>query len=52
MKRACFITFILLGQRRLRWRWYNPVSGRIEPKVFFVQKAGDDACGVGAYNPQ
>ena len=40
------------GEGSVEYRWYNPVSGKIEPKVFFVQKAGDDACGVGAYNPQ
>ena len=40
------------GQGSVEYRWYNPVSGKIEPKVFFVEKVGDDACGVGAYNPQ
>jgi len=40
------------GEGSVEYRWYNPVSGKIEPKVFFVQKVGDDACGVGAYNPQ
>jgi cytochrome c len=40
------------GEGSVEYRWYNPVSARIEPKVFFVQKVGDDACGVGAYNPQ
>ena len=32
-------------------RWINRVSGRTEPKVSYVQKAGKDACLVGAYNP-
>jgi cytochrome c len=27
----------------------NPVSHRPEPKVSFVEKMGDDVCGVGAY---
>lgn len=27
----------------------NPVSHKPEPKVSFVQKVGDDVCGVGAY---
>ena len=27
----------------------NPVSGKMEPKVLFAQKFGDDVCGVGAY---
>ena len=30
----------------------NPVSHKPEPKVSFVQKVGDDVCGVGAYNPK
>jgi len=35
----------------VEYRWNNPVSGNVERKVLFVQKVGDDACGVGAYNP-
>lgn len=35
----------------VRYRWYNPVSSKIEPKIAFTQKVGDDVCGVGAYNP-
>jgi len=30
----------------------NPVSHKPEPKVSFVQKMGEDVCGVGAYNPK
>ena len=30
----------------------NPVSNKAEPKVSFVQKAGNDLCLVGAYNPR
>jgi hypothetical protein len=30
----------------------NPVTGRMEPKVLFAQKFGDDVCGVGAYSAQ
>ena len=40
------------GEGSVAYRWYNPVSGKLEPKVLFVQKVGDDVCGVGAYNPQ
>ncbi|MER3447200.1 MAG: Cache domain family protein [Candidatus Dadabacteria bacterium] len=29
----------------------NPMTGKIEPKVLFVKKLGEDVCGVGAYNP-
>jgi hypothetical protein len=30
----------------------NPVSHLPEMKVTFVQKAGEDVCGVGAFNPK
>ena len=40
------------GEGSVEYRWYSPVSGKIERKIFFVQKVGDDACGVGAYNPE
>ena len=30
----------------------NPVSHKPEPKVSFVEKMGDDVCGVGAYSPE
>jgi cytochrome c len=35
----------------VKYRWVNPVSGKTEPKVSFVQKAGSDICVVGAYAP-
>jgi len=38
--------------RSVRYRWTNPVSGKIEPKISFVQTVGEDVCGVGAYQPQ
>ena len=38
------------GEGSVEYRWYNPVFHKLEPKVFFVQKVGDDLCGVGAYN--
>lgn len=34
---------------RVEYKWQNPVTGRVEPKVTFVRKAGNDVCGVGAY---
>ena len=40
------------GNGSVEYRWYNPVSNKVEPKVFFVQKVGEDVCGVGAYNPR
>jgi hypothetical protein len=27
----------------------NPLTGKTEPKISFVQKAGSDICAVGAY---
>ena len=29
--------------------WKNPVSGKVEDKVSYLKKAGDQTCGVGAY---
>jgi len=29
----------------------NPVTHKLEQKVSFVRKVGDDVCGVGAYKP-
>jgi signal transduction histidine kinase len=34
---------------RVEYKWQNPVTGSVEPKVTFVRKAGNDVCGVGAY---
>ena len=35
----------------VKYKWYNPVSTYMEKKTAFVQKVGDDLCGVGAYTP-
>lgn len=40
------------GEGAVRYRWMNPVTHKLEPKITFFAKAGDDACGVGAYNPE
>jgi hypothetical protein len=37
------------GEGTVRYRWTSPLSDKAEPKVSFVQKAGDDICVVGAY---
>lgn len=37
------------GNGRVEYKWQNPVTGIVEPKVSFVRKVGTDACGVGAY---
>jgi len=39
------------GEGSLEYQWRNPVSGKTEAKISFVEKVGDDAGGVGAYNP-
>jgi cytochrome c len=33
----------------LEYRWTNPVSKKLENKVTFFKKAGNQVCGVGAY---
>ncbi len=37
------------GGGSLEYRWVNPVSGEVEPKISFLKPAGDQVCGVGAY---
>ncbi|HEY6947923.1 MAG TPA: cache domain-containing protein [Gemmatimonadales bacterium] len=37
------------GGGSVRYRWVNPVSGKVEPKVSFVERVGTDVCLVGAY---
>lgn len=36
----------------VHYQWLNPVTNLIEPKVAFAARAGDDVCGVGAYDTQ
>jgi cytochrome c len=37
------------GSGSLEYRWPNPVSNKVETKVSYLKKAGDQLCGVGAY---
>ena len=37
------------GGGSVKYPHINPVTRKPEPKVSFVQKVGDDVCGVGAY---
>jgi len=37
------------GGGSVEYKWENPVTKKVEPKVSFVAKAGTDVCGVGAY---
>jgi hypothetical protein len=39
------------GETSIKYKWTNPVTRAMEPKIFFFQKIGEDICGVGAYNP-
>ena len=39
------------GEATIHYRWYNPISKKIEPKTGFFHKVGSDICGVGAYSP-
>lgn len=40
------------GEDSIEYQWLNPVSRKMEPKISFIQKVGDDVCVVGAYNPK
>lgn len=38
------------GIGTVKWTWFNPVTGKMEPKVAFVQQVDDDvSCSVGYY---
>jgi cytochrome c len=37
------------GGGSLEYRWVNPVSKEVEPKISFLKPAGNQICGVGAY---
>lgn len=39
------------GSTEVRYDWINPATRKTEPKVTYFAKAGEDVCGVGAYNP-
>lgn len=34
---------------QVEYKWMNPVTRQVEPKVSVVRKVGMDVCGVGAY---
>lgn len=41
------------GVQSVEWKWFNPISGKLEPKVSFVQKVDEDVvCAVGYYKPE
>ncbi|OFW10053.1 MAG: hypothetical protein A3H96_03350 [Acidobacteria bacterium RIFCSPLOWO2_02_FULL_67_36] len=37
------------GGGSVEYRWTNPATKQVEPKVSFVRKVGSEVCGVGAY---
>jgi len=37
------------GGGSIEYRWVNPVSKDVEPKISFLKPAGTQFCGVGAY---
>ena len=39
------------GGGTVEYKWPNPVTGKVEPKVSHSRKVGEDVCGVGAYEP-
>ncbi|HEU4684172.1 MAG TPA: cache domain-containing protein [Nitrospira sp.] len=38
------------GEGSVAYMMVNPASGKVEPKVLYAQKVGDEVCGVGAYH--
>ena len=37
------------GEGSVEYKWPNPVTNKVETKVSYIKKAGDQVCGVGAY---
>ena len=37
------------GGGSIEYRWVNPVTKEVEPKISFLKPAGGQFCGVGAY---
>lgn len=40
------------GQGIVHYRWINPATHRMESKIGFFARVGDDVCGVGVYSPE
>jgi signal transduction histidine kinase len=43
------IEIALKGGGSIEYRWVNPVTKDVEPKISFLKPAGNQFCGVGAY---
>jgi signal transduction histidine kinase len=39
------------GGGTIEYQWPNPTSNKVETKISYIQKAGSQVCGVGAYKP-
>jgi hypothetical protein len=39
------------AEAAVKYRWINPLTGKMEQKTGFVRNLGSDICGVGAYTP-
>jgi hypothetical protein len=37
------------GEGSVEYKWMNPVSKKVEPKLSFIKKTGQQICGVGVY---
>ena len=46
---AAMLKMIASGGGSIEYRFMNPMTGKVEPKQSFLQKAGDQVCGVGVY---
>jgi cytochrome c len=40
------------GEGIVRYRWVNPATRRMEWKLGFFARVGEDVCGVGIYTPE
>jgi cytochrome c len=41
-----------MGQAMVRYRWVNPATHRMEWKIGYFARVGEDVCGVGVYSPE
>ena len=48
-RRAEMVAAAKKGSGTVEYMWKNPESGKVEAKVSYLKKAGDQVCGVGAY---
>ena len=39
------------GGGTIEYQWPNPSTNKVETKISYIEKAGNQVCGVGAYKP-